>query len=91
MGVAISVVRWDTNFFSAPFVEPWPRFFSPEAPRTPRQATSDQLFRPSHRDMTATDGRKSSYFGVLNKIYLQNFLHGRVVNHETNLMSIFNS
>ena len=49
------------------------------------------LFRPSDRDLMATDRRESYYFGVLNKIYLQNFLHGWVVNHETNLMSIFNS
>jgi len=29
--------------------------------------------------------------GVLNEVYLQNFLHGRVVNSETNLMSLLNS
>ena len=29
-------------------------------------------------------------YGVLNKIYLQNFLHGWVINHEMNLMSILN-
>ena len=29
--------------------------------------------------------------GVLNGIYLQNFLHGWVVNHETDLMSLLNS
>ena len=28
--------------------------------------------------------------GVLNEIYLQNFLHGWVVNHETDLMSLLN-
>ena len=38
----------------------------------------------------ATDEREFCYFGVLNEIYLQNFLHGWVVNHETNLMSILN-
>jgi len=47
--------------------------------------------RPSDRDPMATDERESCYFGVLNKIYLQNLLHGWVVNHETNLMSILNS
>ena len=34
--------------------------------------------------------RESYYFGVLNEGYLQNFLHGWVVNHETNLMSLIN-
>ena len=34
--------------------------------------------------------RESYYFGVLNEVYLQNFLHGWVVNHETNLMSLIN-
>ena len=29
--------------------------------------------------------------GVLNEVYLQNFLHGLVVNSETNLMSLLNS
>ena len=29
--------------------------------------------------------------GVLNEVYLQNFLHGWVVNRETNLMSLTNS
>jgi hypothetical protein len=34
---------------------------------------------------------KESYqFEVLNKVYLQNFLHGWVVNRETNLMSLLN-
>ena len=28
--------------------------------------------------------------GVLNKIYLQSFLHGWTVNRETNLMSLLN-
>ena len=28
--------------------------------------------------------------GVLNKVYLQNFLHGWAVNRETNLMSLLN-
>ena len=28
--------------------------------------------------------------GILSKIYLQNFLHGYVVNRETNLMSLVN-
>ena len=32
--------------------------------------------RPSDRDPMAMDKRESYYFGVLNKIYLQNFLHG---------------
>ena len=34
--------------------------------------------------------RESCYFEVINKIYLQNFLHGWVVNHEMNLMSLIN-
>jgi len=29
--------------------------------------------------------------GVLNEVYLQNFLHGWAVNRETNLMSLLNS
>ena len=29
--------------------------------------------------------------GVLNEVYLKNFLHGWAVNRETNLMSLFNS
>ena len=29
-------------------------------------------------------------YGVLNEVYLQNFLHRWVVNRETNLMSLFN-
>ena len=28
--------------------------------------------------------------GVLNEVYLQNFLHGWVINYETNLMSLLN-
>jgi len=28
--------------------------------------------------------------GVLNEIYLQNFLHGWTINRETNLMSLLN-
>ena len=34
--------------------------------------------------------RESYYFGVLNEVYLQKILHGWVVNHETNLMSLIN-
>jgi hypothetical protein len=34
---------------------------------------------------------KESYqFEVLNEVYLQNFLHGWVVNHEMNLMMLIN-
>jgi len=33
---------------------------------------------------------ESFYFGVLNKIYLQNVLHGWIVNREVNLMSLIN-
>jgi len=29
-------------------------------------------------------------YGVLNKIYLQNFLHGWIVNREMNLMNLLN-
>ena len=29
-------------------------------------------------------------YGVLNEVYLQNFLHGWAVNRETNLMSLLN-
>ena len=54
-------------------------------PRRPKK------IRPSDRDPMATDERKSYYLGVLNKIYLHNFLHEWFVNHETNLMSILNS
>ena len=46
---------------------------------------------PSDRDPMTTDENESYYFGVLNKFFLQNFLYGWVVNHETNLMSILNS
>ena len=38
--------------------------------------TSHRMFRYIH--------------GVLNEVYLQNFLHGWTVNRETNLMSLFN-
>jgi hypothetical protein len=34
--------------------------------------------------------KKSYQFEVLNEVYLQNFLHGWVVNHETNLMMLIN-
>ena len=57
----------------------------PIGPRRPKK------IGPSDRDPMATDERESCYFGVLNKIYLQYLLHGGVVNHETNLMSILNS
>jgi len=46
---------------------------------------------PSDRDRMATDKSESCYFRVLNKIYLQNLLHGWVVNHEPNLISRLNS
>ena len=47
--------------------------------------------RPSDRDPITTDERESYYFRILNKIYLKNLLHGWVVNHGMNLISIFNS
>jgi hypothetical protein len=34
--------------------------------------------------------KESCQFEVLNKVYLQNFLHGCAVNRETNLMSLLN-
>ena len=34
---------------------------------------------------------ESSQFEVVNEVYLQNFLHGCVVNRETNLMMLINS
>ena len=43
-------------------------------PKILHQKTSHRMFGYIHR--------------VLNKIYLQNFLHGWIVNHETNLMSL---
>ena len=55
------------------------------SPRRPKK------IRPSDRNPMATDERESYYFGVLNKIYLQNFLYEWVANHETNLMSILTS
>ena len=39
-----------------------------------RKITSHRMFRHMH--------------GVLNEVYLQNFLHGWAVNRETNLMSL---
>ena len=56
----------------------------PIGPRRPKK------IGPSDRDPMATDERESCYFEVLNKIYLQNLLHGWTANHETNLMSILN-
>jgi hypothetical protein len=35
-----------------------------------------------------TVAKESYQFKVLNKVYLQNFLHGWVVNHEMNLMML---
>jgi hypothetical protein len=37
-----------------------------------------------------TVAKESYQFEVLNEVYLQNFLHGWVVNHETNLMMLIN-
>jgi hypothetical protein len=34
--------------------------------------------------------QRNYQFEVLNKVYLQNFLHGWVVNRETNLMMLIN-
>jgi hypothetical protein len=37
-----------------------------------------------------TVAKQSYQFEVLNEVYLQNFLHGWVVNHEMNLMMLIN-
>ena len=34
--------------------------------------------------------REFCYFGALNEVYLQNFLHRWVVNRETNITSLIN-
>ena len=61
---------------------------SPEGRRPADRSTSAKKIGPSDRDLMTMDKSESYYFGVLNKIYLQNLLYGWVANHETNLTSI---
>ena len=49
---------------------------SPEGRRPADRSTSAKKIGPSDRDLMTMDKSESYYFGVLNKIYLQNLLHG---------------
>ena len=51
----------------------------------------DSLFRSQPvNSIHATHRMFEHIYGVLNKVYLQNFLHEWAVNRETNLMSLLN-
>jgi hypothetical protein len=52
-----------------------------------------RLRLPPHKRKKAVNAKfskESCQFEILNEVYLQNFLHGWAVNHETNLMSLLN-
>ena len=80
--------------YSYPWTKTKTSFLYVHAPRLGaqgRRPRGRKKIRPSDGDPMATDKKESCYFRVLNKIYLQNLLHGWVVNHELNLISRLNS
>ena len=64
----------------------------------PNHSTETWMMAREPKDLVLTpvNKKKTSHrmfrhiYGVLNKVYLQNFLYGWPVNRETNLMSLLN-